>query len=85
MAIESVLFAYKALGADAKKISIAVDNSVKDKIVVIATPADFAGLVQWRNHHIPSELVAESGEDCDEFIAGYTHPAFIRWRSEKCA
>jgi hypothetical protein len=48
MAIESVLFAYKALAEDAEKIAGSVRNNVTGKIVVIATPADFANLVQWR-------------------------------------
>jgi len=48
MAIESVLFAYKALGEDARNISDAVSGRVNGKIVVVATPADFASFLQWR-------------------------------------
>jgi len=48
MAIESTIFAYRALTADANKIYEAIKPKVKGQTVVIATPADFTSLVQWR-------------------------------------
>lgn len=58
IAIESVLFAYKALGEDAHKIARAVVTQIPDgHVVVIATPADFAGLLQWRTTMYQADLL----------------------------
>ncbi len=48
MAIESTIFAYAALAADADKLAQAISPKVSGQVVVIATPADFTSLVQWR-------------------------------------
>jgi hypothetical protein len=48
MAIESTIFAYKSLTADADGIVQTIMPRVRDQIVMIASPSDFSGLVQWR-------------------------------------
>jgi hypothetical protein len=57
MGIESTIFAYKALASDATAIANAVISNVKGKVVVVATPADFASLVQWRTTIYQIELL----------------------------
>lgn len=51
MAVESTIFAYRALAKDADKMAEAINGRLKgrtDQSVVIATPAEFTSLVQWR-------------------------------------
>ena len=48
MAIESTIFAYRSLTADADGMVQVILPKVKDQIVIIATSADFTNLVQWR-------------------------------------
>jgi hypothetical protein len=53
IAIESTILSYRALSKDATAIADAIGNSVgannsANNSIVIATPTDFSGLLQWR-------------------------------------
>ena len=48
-AIESTILSYRALSMDANNIADAIGKTIQDKkAIVIATPTDFANLLQWR-------------------------------------
>jgi hypothetical protein len=50
LSIESVLFSYKALGADAQAISQEISDITSNQdLVIIVTPQDTSAFVQWRS------------------------------------
>jgi hypothetical protein len=48
LAIESTMLAYMALSEDAKAIAKAIRLRVQGQNVIVATPADLTGVLQWR-------------------------------------
>ena len=77
MAIESTLFAYKALAEDADKISAAVKDKIKSNAVVIATPPDFANLLQWRTTMYQAGLLHERATAATQTLDNIQKPNFF--------
>jgi len=78
MAIESTIFAYRALTADADKISEAIKPKVQDQTVVIATPADFTSLVQWRTVMYQAGLLHKRAQSATKSLEDIPIPPLLR-------
>jgi hypothetical protein len=76
IAIESVLFAYKALAKDAENISENIEQKVKGKIVVVATPADFASFLQWRTTMYQAALLDKRAQSAIAAVKAAIPPSF---------
>jgi len=78
MAIESVLFSYRGLAKDAENISRAVKDRIKNRSVVVATPADFASLIQWRTTMFQADLLDDRLTAATKALTDVSKPDFFK-------
>ena len=63
IAIESTLFAYKSLSADAQHISEKLSPVVRNQVVLIATPNDLTNFAQWRAVMAQADLLHQRAQN----------------------
>jgi hypothetical protein len=66
--IEAILFAYRALAADATAITEAISEKVKEQVVLIGNPTDFAGIVLWRTVMGQAALLHRREDTCHKQV-----------------